>query len=74
MLSSPFKDGVVVLLILLLFFGSSRLPALSRALGASVKEFKGGITDGVKDDESNHELTGTKTGERAGTGSESKIS
>ena len=39
MLASPFKDGVNVLIILLLFFGPKRLPALSRAIGESIKEF-----------------------------------
>jgi sec-independent protein translocase protein TatA len=49
MFSSPLKDGVIVLVILLLFFGPKRLPALSRAIGESVKEFKGGIAEATKD-------------------------
>ncbi len=44
MFASPWKDAVIVLVIVLLFFGPKRLPALSRAIGESVKEFKGGIT------------------------------
>jgi sec-independent protein translocase protein TatA len=43
MFDSPLKDGVIILAILLLFFGPKRLPALSRAIGESVREFKGGI-------------------------------
>jgi sec-independent protein translocase protein TatA len=75
MFASPFKDGLIVLIILLVFFGPKRLPALSRAIGESVKEFKGGITDGSKDSESSHEIPtapAPATGEPAGTGSESK--
>lgn len=39
-----FKFGmgelVVILLIILLLFGASRLPQIARALGQSIKEFK----------------------------------
>jgi sec-independent protein translocase protein TatA len=77
MFASPFKDGLIVLIILLVFFGPKRLPALSRAIGESVKEFKGGITDGSKDAEPSQEIptaTAPAAGEPAGTGSESKTS
>lgn len=43
MLASPWKDALVILVIVLLFFGPKRLPALSRSIGESIKEFKGGI-------------------------------
>ncbi len=43
MFHNPLADGVVVIVILLLFFGPKRLPMLSRSIGESVKEFKGGI-------------------------------
>ena len=43
MFRSPFADGIVVLIVLLLFFGPKRLPMLSRSIGESIKEFKGGI-------------------------------
>jgi sec-independent protein translocase protein TatA len=74
MFASPFKDGLIVLVILLLFFGPKRLPALSRAIGESIKEFKGGIDEGSKDEESNPEIAAVKAGDPSGTGSESKIS
>jgi sec-independent protein translocase protein TatA len=74
MFASPFKDGLIVLVILLLFFGPKRLPALSRSIGESIREFKGGIGDGSKDEEPSPEITAAKTGEPTGTGSESKIS
>jgi TatA/E family protein of Tat protein translocase len=44
MFRSPIVDAVVVILILLLFFGPKRLPMLSRSIGESIKEFKGGIS------------------------------
>lgn len=46
MFASPWKDGLIVLIIVLLFFGPKRLPALSRSIGESIKEFKGGIAQG----------------------------
>jgi sec-independent protein translocase protein TatA len=74
MFASPFKDGLIVLVILLLFFGPKRLPALSRSIGESIKEFKGGIAEGPKDQASSPEIPATKTSEPAGTGHESKTS
>lgn len=51
MFSSPFKDGIIVVIILLLFFGPKQLPKLSRSLGQSAKELKTGFSEGVRDDE-----------------------
>ena len=45
---------LVVLFVVLLLFGSSRLPQLARGMGKSISEFKKGISDGGKEDE--HEL------------------
>lgn len=45
---SPWHLGLL-LLIVLLVFGPSRLPELSRALGRSIKDFKKGLSD-IKDD------------------------
>lgn len=51
-----FKFGmgelVVILLIILLLFGASRLPEIARSLGKSIKEFKKAgkeLKDGVED-------------------------
>jgi len=49
MFRNPLVDGIVVLLILLLFFGPKRLPMLSRSIGESIKEFKGGVQSGASD-------------------------
>ncbi len=51
MFASPWKDGLIVLIIVLLFFGPKRLPALSRSIGESIKEFKGGIAQGSDSDD-----------------------
>jgi len=52
MFASPWKDAVIVLIIVLLFFGPKRLPALSRSIGESIKEFKGGIAQSSSDEKS----------------------
>ena len=43
---------IVILIILVLLFGATKIPQIARALGTSVKEFKGGMREGdeeVKD-------------------------
>ena len=40
---------IVILLIILVLFGASRLPQIARALGKSIKEFKKGTKE-IKDD------------------------
>ncbi len=42
---------LLVLAVVLLLFGSTRLPDLMRSLGRSVTEFKKGINDGTQDEE-----------------------
>ena len=41
---------LIILVVVLLFFGASRLPSLARSLGASAKEFKDGLEDGETDE------------------------
>jgi sec-independent protein translocase protein TatA len=36
---------VVILLIVVLLFGGSRIPALAAAVGSTIKQFKKGLTD-----------------------------
>lgn len=52
MFRSPLVDAIVVIIVLLLFFGPKRLPMLSRSVGESIKEFKGGISQEDSDDNS----------------------
>jgi len=42
---------IIVLVVVLLVFGSSRLPKLARSLGQAQKEFKDGISEGSKEDD-----------------------
>lgn len=44
------QEWLIVLLVVLLVFGATRLPALARSLGASAKEFRKGIEEGSKDE------------------------
>lgn len=43
---------IIVLLIVLLIFGGTKLPKLARSMGQAQKEFKQGLSEGNKDDES----------------------
>ena len=59
MFASPWKDALIVLFIVLLFFGPKRLPALSRSIGESIKEFKGGIAQSTGPDAQSEIAPGT---------------
>ena len=50
MFRNPLMDAVIVLVIVLLFVGPKKLPALGKGLGQGMREFKEGITG-----ESKHE-------------------
>lgn len=41
----------IILLIVLLLFGSTKLPKLARSMGAASKEFKKGVEEGAADDD-----------------------
>ncbi len=43
---------IIILVIVLLVFGSSKLPKLARSMGEAQKEFKKGLDEGAKDDDS----------------------
>lgn len=40
---------LIVLVVVLLLFGSTRLPKLARSLGQASKEFKTGVHDGTEE-------------------------
>jgi sec-independent protein translocase protein TatA len=42
-------EMLLVLLVLLLLFGASRLPKLARSMGQASKEFKTGLKEGYKE-------------------------
>jgi sec-independent protein translocase protein TatA len=56
MFRNPLSDALVVLVILLLFFGPKRLPMLSRSIGESIREFKGGIGKSSEDEDDKPQL------------------
>ncbi|MDQ3806376.1 MAG: twin-arginine translocase TatA/TatE family subunit, partial [Acidobacteriota bacterium] len=39
------QELIIILVILLLLFGSTRLPQLAKGMGKSIREFKKGIND-----------------------------
>ena len=41
---SPYADALIVVVVLLLFFGPKRLPALGKSLGQGMREFKDSIS------------------------------
>lgn len=46
-----YQELLIVLVILLLLFGSTRLPQLAKGLGKSIKEFKKGVGESGDADE-----------------------
>lgn len=46
-----YQELLVILVIVLILFGANRLPQLARSLGSSVKEFKKGVEEASKVDD-----------------------
>ena len=42
---------LIILAVVLLLFGGTRLPKLARSLGQASKEFKAGVSEGSRDDD-----------------------
>lgn len=57
--AKPYWDALIVILIVLLFFGPKRLPALGKSLGQGMREFKDSISGNSQesDDQDRSELT-----------------
>jgi sec-independent protein translocase protein TatA len=70
MFRNPLMDAVIVLVIVLLFVGPKKLPALGKGLGHGMREFKEGITGESKNDEEtpaiNHATAMPGAGAQAG--------
>ena len=49
--TKPWLDAAIILLVVLLFVGPKRLPALGKSLGHGMREFKDGITGKSQPDE-----------------------
>ena len=45
-----YQELLVILVIVLIFFGANKLPDLARSLGSSMKEFKKGVQESSKDE------------------------
>jgi sec-independent protein translocase protein TatA len=43
-------EMIIILLVVLLLFGTAKLPKLARSLGQAQKEFKQGLDEGAKDE------------------------
>jgi sec-independent protein translocase protein TatA len=63
MFRNPYADGLILLVIVLLFFGPKRLPTLGRSLGQGMREFKESITGESKHEDADErpELTQATT-------------
>lgn len=44
-------EWIVILVVVLLLFGATRLPSLARSIGASAREFRRGMEEGSDEDE-----------------------
>jgi sec-independent protein translocase protein TatA len=62
--AKPWLDVLIVLLVVVLFFGPKRLPQLGKSLGQGFKEFKDGITGAHKDGEEEQAALPQATGEQ----------
>ncbi len=49
------KELLIILFIILLLFGSSKLPSLARSMGSALNEFKEGLKTANKDGEKKEE-------------------
>jgi TatA/E family protein of Tat protein translocase len=74
MFRNPYADGLIILVIVLLFLGPKRLPSLGKSLGHGLREFKDGITGKSSmddDDDSDRPALTKATEDSAGTGAQS---
>ena len=65
--TKPWLDGLIVILVILLFVGPKRLPALGRSLGHGMREFKDGITGKSEPTEAERAELESQTGNSAGS-------
>lgn len=47
---------IIVLVIILLLFGARKLPDLARSIGASAKEFRKGLDEGMDEEDSDPKI------------------
>lgn len=63
------QELIIILVILLLLFGSTRLPQLAKGMGKSIREFKKGIGEG----EDEGELEAARERERLRAGETNRV-
>jgi len=56
---------LLVLLLIALLFGSSKLPGLARSMGQAAKEFRKGIEEGVGDDDADSKKSDAKPADKS---------
>ena len=47
----PGPEWIWVIVVIVVLFGASRLPAMGRNVGLGIKEFKKGVTEGTRNDD-----------------------
>lgn len=52
---------IIILAVLLLLFGASKLPQLARSMGQASKEFKSGLKEGAQDEAARDEPAGCQS-------------
>ena len=56
---------IIILVVVVLVFGSSQLPKLARSLGSAQSEFKKGLAEGKKGDDTEGAAETTAPGDKA---------
>jgi len=64
---------IIVLLVVLLLFGSTKLPKLARSIGEASKEFKKGVDEGAKEAPPEVEPAEVKPGDESVTMSRAEL-
>lgn len=64
MMGIGMQELLIVLAIVLVLFGGSRIPSIARSLGKSITEFKRGV-QGIDDESGDEKEKESKSGSRA---------
>lgn len=59
------QELIIILVIVLVLFGATRLPALARSIGQSAKEFRKGLGEGNEDEPESEGLPEADPGEKS---------
>jgi sec-independent protein translocase protein TatA len=60
----PGPEWIWVIIAIVVLFGASRLPAMGRNVGLGIKEFKKGVSEGTKSDDTKDETRPASADER----------